>query len=274
MKQPGDTLTARKFLLADAMRYLDDQEDSAFSTMAGWHNKTFWLIVSALMLIIGLSYEIGNERLFLLGAAGGLLSRLTYSLYRSNVPTDYGASWSKIFLSPVVGALTGWGGVMLLYFAFEIGIAGSLFDLDWCAQDLFVYAIAVVMGFSERFFTGILTQLEEQTAKKAPDSSKAKPGSKGTDQSANLSDGAKQENALHVVTDRITELDADHNFDCEVKVAGGKPPYIFSGTLPNDLTWNQQGHIVGVLRDHQATEIVITVTDQDKKSVQKKILLR
>lgn len=164
----NSTLEAQKMLLADASSFLDDQADSAFSVMAGWHNKTFWLIVCALLLILGLCYTIGNERLFLLGAAGGLLSRLTYSLYRPNVPTDYGASWSKIFLSPVVGALTGWAGGMLLQWANSAGLTGALLAPNWCKPGIAVYGVTLLLGFSERLFTRILAQLEEETSKKIP----------------------------------------------------------------------------------------------------------
>lgn len=168
----GSNTGARTLLLADAVCYLDDQADSAFSTMAGWHNKTFWLIVCALMLINGLSYAVGNAGLFLIGATGGLLSRLTYSLYRSNVPTDYGASWTKILLSPVVGALTGWGGVLLLHAAADGQILGSAFTLNWLAPNAAVHALALILGFSERLFTGILSQLDAEVAKKLPGATK------------------------------------------------------------------------------------------------------
>ena len=78
-----------------------------------WQNKSVWRIGCGLIFIVVLSAAVGQGPLLLAGAVGGLLSRLSRSLQRADVPTDYGASWTTLFLSPVVGAMAGWSGVLL-----------------------------------------------------------------------------------------------------------------------------------------------------------------
>ena len=288
----------RKYLLVDVAAFLDDRDDSSFSTLAGWQNKTFWFSVAALLLIDGLSYTVGYEYLFLMGATGGLLSRLTYSLYRNNVPTDYGASWTKIFLSPVVGALTGWGGVMLLHLAYKMGILGSAFSLDWCKPNSFICSIAIVMGFSERLFTGILSQLEDKLAK-SPDGAATKPpltapGGKGSTSEKDESDDREErvrneqaapttvkhdgasnnvQPALSITTDRIRELDASHRIDAQLAASGGKPDYAFTADMPAGLSMDKRGRITGILKEPGTFNVDVTVTDADNNSVHKRILL-
>jgi hypothetical protein len=91
-------------------------------------------------------------------------------LKRADVPTDYGASWSTLFLSPVLGALTGWFGVLLIHFASEpqFGLLGGpLRQIRWedpgAPGSLFG---AFLLGFSERMFDSIMQKLETQIDKK------------------------------------------------------------------------------------------------------------
>ena len=66
------------------------------------------------LVIMGALISLGYEVLLLAGAVGGVLSRLQRELVRRDVPSDYGLSWSVLFLSPVSGALSAWAGVLLL----------------------------------------------------------------------------------------------------------------------------------------------------------------
>jgi hypothetical protein len=119
-------------LLSEALAVIYDRRDTDYATLASWHNKTIFLVSCGLLLIVFLAANLENETLFLLGASGGLLSRLSRSLYRQDVQTDYGASWTTLFLSPVVGALTGWGGVLLVVLAIKLQVLGPLFtSITW-----------------------------------------------------------------------------------------------------------------------------------------------
>jgi hypothetical protein len=109
-----------------------------------------------------LAFAFDRALLFLLGGTAGFLSRLTRSLDRENVPTDYGASWSSLFLSPVAGALAGWCAVLLFAIAKKLGLLGSL-DISWDAPyESVAMGLAFVFGFSERAFDTILSKMEEK----------------------------------------------------------------------------------------------------------------
>jgi hypothetical protein len=82
--------------------------------MMEWQNKAMWMVASALLVVVVLSYVFQHEHLFLLGAAGGLMSRMARSLFRQDVPTDYGASWTTLFLSPILGAIAAWFGIAMI----------------------------------------------------------------------------------------------------------------------------------------------------------------
>ena len=110
---PAD-IKRQKALLAEALSSVYDRTDKGFADLVSWQNKTAWLVSCGLVLIIALTGAIHHHSiLFLVGAAGGLISRLSRSLDRKEVPTDYGASWTTLFLSPVAGGLGAWAGILL-----------------------------------------------------------------------------------------------------------------------------------------------------------------
>lgn len=100
---------------------------------------------------------------------GGLLSRLSRSLNRKDVPTDYGASWTTLFLSPVAGALGAWSGILLSGLAVKLNVLGSIFNVDWAEApcQTMTLAIALVFGFSERLLDTVFEGIEgkSQTSK-------------------------------------------------------------------------------------------------------------
>jgi hypothetical protein len=135
-----------------------------------------WLIGCASLLIVSLGAALQHEVFFLVGATGGLLSRLSRSLQRADVPTDYGASWTTLFLSPVVGALAGWCGVLLLILASQLNIVGSVLKVDWCNSYCAVaLGAALLLGTSERAFDSILNQLEDKVKAQAAAAKPSQP---------------------------------------------------------------------------------------------------
>jgi hypothetical protein len=165
LDQRGDSsLSFRRALLVEAQYYQYTSSDTYYATMTGWQNKSIWLTVVGLCLIGVLSAVVGRNVLFVAGAAGGFLSRLMQQLKRAKVPSDYGASWSTLFLSPVVGALAGWFGVLMISAGTSTGLLGSplkFVDFDEpCLVGTMVGAF--LMGFSERLFDGIIKKFEDQ----------------------------------------------------------------------------------------------------------------
>jgi hypothetical protein len=166
---PKTTDEGFRELLSEVQFYLYNVNDTAFSQLTGWQNKAVWLTIVGLMLIVTLSIAADHWTLFIVGAAGGFLSRMSQQLKRADVPTDYGASWSTLFLSPVLGSLSGWFGVLLIHFASEpqFGLLGGpLKQIRWddpCAPGTLVGAF--LLGFSERLFDSIVQKLETQIDK-------------------------------------------------------------------------------------------------------------
>lgn len=169
-----------KSLLSEGLGILYDRTDTNFAALISWQNKTVWLIGAALLLIVSLGATLQHEVFFLVGAAGGLLSRLSRSLNRADVPTDYGASWTTLFLSPVVGALAGWCGVLLLILASQLNVVGEALKVDWCNPYCAVaLGAALLLGTSERAFDSVLNQLEDKV--KAQQAAVAKPSQQTSD---------------------------------------------------------------------------------------------
>jgi len=110
----NSTRETRKQLLKEALSYLNSYAETDFGGLTSWQNKAFWLTSVGVLLIVALTVTEKHGSLFMAGAAGGFLSRMMRQLKRADVPSDYGASWATLFLSPISGALAGWFGVLLI----------------------------------------------------------------------------------------------------------------------------------------------------------------
>jgi hypothetical protein len=158
-------------LLAEALSLIYECTDSDYSQLASWHNKMMWLVGCALLLMFALAVTVGNAVLLLLGAVGGLLSRLTRTTAAADVPNDYGATWGSLFLSPLTGALSAWGGILLIILGLKLNILGTALNLDWCnPYEPTGLAIALLFGFSERLFDSVTNQLQDKLLKSSPSS--------------------------------------------------------------------------------------------------------
>jgi hypothetical protein len=240
-------------LLSEALGLLYDRTDTDFATLVSWHNKTVWLVGAGLLLIVSLAAALQHEVLFLVGATGGLLSRLSRSLQRADVPTDYGASWTTLFLSPVVGALAGWSGVLLIVVAVELNVLGAVFKLDWCNPYApLALGLAFLLGFSERAFDGVLGQLEEKV------------------QSQKSTATAPQATSLSIVApSSFGNTKVGQAYDQQLTVAGGTSPYkwtVLSGSLPTGLALDATGRITGTATTAGQSKFTLQVADASGKA--------
>jgi len=167
---PGN-VELRRRLVAEATAITYEQRDNSFIMLMEWQNKAMWLILTACILIILAEILGGHIFLFVAGAAGGLLSRLARSLESQNTPSDYGASWTTLFLSPLTGALSAWFGVALITLLTQpkIGVLGHVFDLvQWnTPTNVPTAAVAVVLGFAERWFGSLADAVQKQAQKQS-----------------------------------------------------------------------------------------------------------
>jgi hypothetical protein len=164
---PAPEEQALRALLAETLTYLNDEDDRTFGQLVGWQTKAVWLAGVGCALVVVLATVVGNPVLFVTGAAGGYLSRLSRTLKRVDVPTDYGASWTTLFLSPIVGALSGWFGILLVVVLADskFQVLGAGFQMvQWGSPAApATLAIAFALGFSERMFDGIVASMETST---------------------------------------------------------------------------------------------------------------
>jgi hypothetical protein len=237
-----------KALLIEALNLLYDRSDTSFADVIDWHNKTMWLIVCGLLLIVALAAVLQHGVLFLVGATGGLLSRLERSLYRQDVPTDYGASWTSIFLSPVVGALTGWAGVLLVILLVQLNILGSVVKLDWCnPYSPVALGLALLLGASERLFSGIQNSLEDKL--------RAQPGTTKPPETS----------VINILTGPgLPGGKSGLEYSHTLTASGGTSPYkwtLTNGALPAGLKVDPNGQISGMPTAPGTSKFTMLVSD-------------
>jgi hypothetical protein len=246
-------------LLLEATQIIYEYRDTKYDTLASWQNKAIWLIGCGILFIVALAAIIPNAIFFLVGAAGGYLSRLSRELKRDDVPSDYGASWSTVFLSPVVGALTGWAGLLLAIMLARLGILGNALELDWNnPYEPVALGIAFMLGFSERLFDTILSSLEGGVFKQ-------------TTKSATTS--------LTITTAPTLpagKIGQDYKaLNVTLSASGGTPGYTWSvspgSSLPKDLVLDTNGVIHGApgAKTDVPAKMTIQVTDKDNNKATK-----
>jgi len=150
-------------LLLEVTSYINNTREETFSAVTIWQSKAAWLAITACVFIVATVTARGGGFLFLAGGVGGYMSRLARALQASDTPTDYGASWNTLFLSPLLGSLAGFFGVLLLE---GLGSGGVLSEkvLTGAGSELALPAMAFLFGFSERFFNSVVNALDKQPA--------------------------------------------------------------------------------------------------------------
>jgi hypothetical protein len=180
-------------LLQEALDLVDTHDENDLDDTLNWHNKTVWLTWLGVMLLVSLEgTRRGGGGLFAAGAAGGFLSRLMRAIKRVDDPADSSAYWTTLSLSPLVGALAGWTGILLVELGFKLGVLGSTFSGVTMENGYgsFALALAFLLGFSERLFDAITQSVEDKVDKKAEakGTPSPKPPTKDTEPQVNRRD--------------------------------------------------------------------------------------
>jgi len=158
-------------ILVEAREQINASFDNNYFEVCAWHNRLIWLVGCALLFIIALGLAFpANSILLLVGAVGGLLSRLQRTAKGGPVSPEAAtdSTWGSLFLSPLTGAFSAWGGILLIIVGLKFNLFGSALSLDWQnPNEPVALAIALLFGFSERFFDNIAKKLEG-TIEKTP----------------------------------------------------------------------------------------------------------
>jgi len=135
------------------------RRDTAYAELWSLKNKIAWFEWAGLLAAVLIVCR-GQGMLLFAGAVGGLLSRMQRALKRRPIRTDYGFSWSLIFLSPMAGALGAWAGMYLILGLEKSGIVADA-SASFGAHPLThpttaVIAVAILLGISERFLDRVV----------------------------------------------------------------------------------------------------------------------
>ncbi len=157
-------LSRARALLVQALGALYEARDAKFAARVMRQNIATFLLFLGLLLA-GVLHVLGYGLLLLPGAIGGVTVRLARHVRGARVPSDYGLAWTAVLLAPVVGALSGWGGVLLVALLQQLEILSfenltlrvsppvRSFDTD-------TTALAFLLGFSEVFLNRIAGKAE------------------------------------------------------------------------------------------------------------------
>lgn len=191
VSEPSKSIDARfRCLLYEARGVIDGHDENDLDDTMNWHNKTIWLIWLGVLLVISLEgTRRGGGGLFAAGAAGGFLSRLRRAMKSVDDLADSGLYWTTFFLSPLVGALAGWAGILLIELAVKIGVLGSGFSAIAMGTGYgsLALAVAFLLGFSERFFDAIAGSVEDKVSKKNEEKSTSSSSSSSSGNSPSSS---------------------------------------------------------------------------------------
>ncbi len=252
-------------LLAEALTVLNDRDDTDFAKMAGWQNKASWLVGCGLFIMLVLTRAIPHHAiLFVVGGAGGLISRMSRSLNRKDVPTDYGASWTTLFLSPVSGALGAWAGILITELAIKLNVLGSAFQAYFTEPcQATTLAVALVFGFSERLLDDVLDKVD------AAATTNSQPAQKSTTPATSPQAAAGQPGKLAIQqTLPKGQVNAAYKQNLQASGTVGQLTWSVTGNLPDglQLTDPADGTISGTPK--QANTFTFTASVKDANSTQ------
>jgi hypothetical protein len=184
--------------ISQGLQLTYDTHDGNYWNLAAWQNKSAWLLVASSVMVVAVAAVGGRVSLLVAGATGGLLSRLLRAQRAQETPNDYGASWPTLFFSPLLGALTGWFGVLFMVALNSLNLLGPVFQgIAWeRPMAPMALAAACLFGISERLFDGLVAAVEQRAEVRKKE---AVPGAKDGDKPAKEPQAAvEQGEAIHI----------------------------------------------------------------------------
>lgn len=171
-------------LLKEGMRLYYEDRDDYFEMLADWQNRGVWLTYAALLCIMILAFTGTNPLILIAGGIGGLLSRLRSAMKSKPAPSEYGLSWTPLFLTPLVGVLTGWAGTIIFIVLVKVQVfsqelIGNVHATDDSTMPVLMM-IAIACGYSATFFEKMISRVEEFASQEKQrlesDTAKKEPG--------------------------------------------------------------------------------------------------
>ncbi|MFQ6325712.1 hypothetical protein ACLMAL_06180 [Nocardia sp. CWNU-33] len=162
------TPNSKRIVIERAHELVHEREDAGLVTEFDHQRVSLWLALVGLDGVIAIGIVLGHEVTMLMGALGGFLAPTVSSLTNRNTPS----SWGVRVLSPVGGALTAVGGLLLVDLLSDsrVNLLGSIFRDVWEKPTTpIALALALLFGFSGRLFSSMAIRASSQLGAKSDD---------------------------------------------------------------------------------------------------------
>lgn len=123
-----ERLTRIRALAEQGLVLLHEEANGRAADHLAFHRKTFWLMTTAFLVTLAVAAVLGGAVLLLVGALGAVVSRLFLLVRSREVPRDYATLWTTLLLSPFVGALAAYGGLLLVALLVQLDVLGGVVD--------------------------------------------------------------------------------------------------------------------------------------------------
>jgi hypothetical protein len=160
------TTGGRRLIIRRAREVVDERAKTALSLEFDRQRVAFWLAAVGLSAIIAVGIFLDHELTMLVGALGGFLAPVV-----STLTSKRASVWGVMVLSPVGGALTAVGGMLLVRFLADpgVGLLGQTFATYWqSSNDPPALALALLFGFSGRLFSRLAISATSQVGSDQP----------------------------------------------------------------------------------------------------------
>ncbi len=147
-------------LYKESLRVYYKERDSYYEKLIDWYNKVTLLVFMAIVFALLIDLFEANAFILLGGGIGGLLSKLRSVIKGIESSQKYIFNWITLFLTPIVGILTGWGGFYLFAGIFIPLANPNLFHtINWCSFPLLI-SISIIFGYSAGLFEKMIGEIE------------------------------------------------------------------------------------------------------------------
>lgn len=212
-------------LVKEALAHVHARRDAQFAAIVDAKNKgMLLLLLSAASVLVVVGLFPAATPLLAVGGIAGVLARLRKAIRRTRIVFDFGLNWTVMFITPVVGALTGWFGVVLLWALQELDVGGAAFgDVSFVQADMWGMIYAFVFGLSATLFDTFVDRIEREFGE---DGSSEARASTEIQEMQTLAIVGEKENALREKQEVIEKKDRQLD-DLQAKVrsleAGAAP---------------------------------------------------
>jgi hypothetical protein len=130
------------------------------------YTKVEWLTYVSTLAVVVAAVAFGRWQFLLAGALGGLLSRMSRTVRATNGTSIEDARWTTLLTSPMLGALSGFAGLLLAQTAKAVGVLGPVIPDGFLDQESAAgpIGLALVFGFSERLFDSVVQSVENNVS--------------------------------------------------------------------------------------------------------------